>query len=230
MIGAHSFDWYAISRQEIINYMQLITHTIADCDTTEAVVYKLISSHLKCRYPIVFKKYRSGSPNPMHISGKYYPSQDSLNRRPIQIGLHFNKLATNLHIDSTTFIQIYKLIADTILHEILHMHQYRTRKFKSLTTHKKYVSGKLYGYRQHYYGQLDEIEAYSFNIACEMLDDSILAENCTSYQLYVNNFNQDLQHPALVLLNTKIKSYLPNALIGKPVHSSKNITTSPANS
>ena len=218
MIVAHSFDWYAISRQEIINYMQLITHKIVDCDISQDVVYKLICNHLKCEYPIAFKKYRSLLPNPIHVSGKYYPSQDRLNQRPIQIGLHFNKLVTNIQVDHPTFIQISKLIADTVLHEILHLYQYRTRKFKSLANRKKYVSGKLYGHRQHYYGQLDEIDAYSFNIACEMLDDSILAENCNSYQLYLTNFNQDLQHPALVLLNTKIKSYLPHALIGKPVN------------
>ena len=56
------------------------------------------------------------------------------------------------------------------MHELIHMRQYRRRKFKVLPDYASNADKTEQRDEQSYLGNSDEIDAYSYNIACELMD------------------------------------------------------------
>jgi hypothetical protein len=124
------------------------------------------------------------------------------------------------------------LFADTILHELMHMRQYRSRKFKQLPDYASTAEKDEQNQEQSYLGNPDEIDAYGFNIACELLDKfrgdeqqviEYLSEdqkglrrryNC--WRMYLKAFNHDHNHVIIKRVKKKVIRYIPNAKLGKP--------------
>jgi hypothetical protein len=85
---------------------------------------------------------------------------------------------------------------------------------------------------QSYLGCTDEIDAYSFNIACELLDkfknDNKLAINYISkrqrkgnlksntLRTYLKAFEYNYNHPIIKRLKKRVIRYMPHAEQGKP--------------
>jgi DNA-binding NtrC family response regulator len=123
-------------------------------------------------------------------------------------------------------------MADTVLHEIMHMRQYRRRKFKDLPDYASTAARAEKRQEQEYLGNSDEIDAYSFNIACELLDKfhgntkkavNYLNEhqkglrrrhNC--WRMYLKAFDYEHNHPIIQRVKKKVIRYMPHALNGKP--------------
>ena len=146
--------------------------------------------------------------------------------------LVYNPIDEVLKINKSRFWRICMGFADTMLHEIIHMRQYRRREFKQLPDYASNASRDSQREEQSYLGCSDEIDAYGFNIACELLDKNNtnlkavikhlnidqkgLRKKYDSWRMYLKAFNHDHNHIIIKRLKKKIIRYLPAAVIGKP--------------
>jgi hypothetical protein len=112
------------------------------------------------------------------------------------------------------------------------MRQYRRRKFKVLPDYASNADKTEIRMEQSYLGCSDEIDAYAFNIACELVEKfqgdknqiiNYLNENQkgkkrrhNSWRMYLKAFQYDHNHPIVQRVKKKVVSYLPQAYLGKP--------------
>lgn len=228
------FKWAAVSRSEIIRYLSELTPMIVDKKLEVATFYKIFSTHLKKCYPIFTKKTLrvKSLPNVVSIGGVYYPTYDATNKKSILIIFQFNSNDIFISTTASQFKIICKLIADSMLHELIHLMQYRKRKFKERSDRIRPISKNLVTKYQVYLGNRDEIEAYSFNIACELLDefthiDIVLLvltnENyyehvsSTTLQNYIKHFKHTNNDEILVFLKQRVINNLFTAQAGTPI-------------
>ena len=128
-------------------------------------------------------------------------------------------------IDNDTFNAIIRRIADTLSHEVIHMSQYRARDF--LEVEKiEYAPDEMEEDEENrfYLSSLDEINAYAYNIANELLDrhaypvvleklhkiKEISIEDSINLWAYVNAFSKDVNHPVIKRLIKKVYKNLGN--------------------
>ena len=111
------------------------------------------------------------------------------------------------------------------------MRQFRRREFKDLPDYPSTARRESKRKEQRYLGNSDEIDAYSFNIACELIDQYKNTNNIVkhlsvnqknkkvkhdSWFIYLKAFDHDHDHPVIKKVKKKVLHYLPNAEIGKP--------------
>ena len=125
------------------------------------------------------------------IKGEYYPYEDSQDETCLYIGLAFSKQCRKVSFKKYNWESISFHLADTITHEYLHRYYIRKRGFlhgkayRSSTQHTNRDSMK------DYLGCEDEILAYSFNVASEMVVYNRTMEQTKIYRLYRKHFKQD---------------------------------------
>jgi hypothetical protein len=121
--------------------------------------------------------------------------------------------------------------SDIVLHEIIHMRQYRRRNWKELPSYESTAEKSKKRREQEYLGSIDELDAYSFNIACELTDKFKTSKDIANYvakkhrkgqlksislRMYLKAFDYNTSHPIIRKLKKRIISYIPNAELGKP--------------
>ena len=112
------------------------------------------------------------------------------------------------------------------------MRQFRRRKFKDLPDYASRAEKDEQNQAQSYLGKSDEIDAYGFNIACELVskfkgDEQLITQylnedqskkrrksNC--WRDYLKAFDHDHNHIIIKRLKKKVIHYLPHARVGKP--------------
>lgn len=228
------FDWSLLDRKGLTKFVYSIYPEICEKRISIPKFHKILARHLKSRLPImVTRKTQIGEINDkLYIAGTYYSSLDKSKKRCIEIVCEYNADKT-ITLTKKEFKIIALHIADTILHEIVHMRQHRRRKFKILPDYFSTAESSTQRREQEYLGNTDEIDAYSFNIACYLMDrfkgDSkkaarYLNSNRTSkfnwgWTMYLNAFDKNHRHPIIRRLKQKVIRYFPNALEGKPYRS-----------
>jgi len=100
------------------------------------------------------------------IKGEYYPYEDSQDETCLYIGLAFSKKCRSVTFTNYDWESISFHLADTITHEYLHRYYIRKRGFAH---GKAYRSSTQRDSMKDYLGCEDEILAYAFNIASEMI-------------------------------------------------------------
>jgi len=198
------------------------------------VFHKMITNHIKKLAPVKCRKYKNVHENVnwVYIGGMYHGDLDKDRKKCIELIFEYSFLDPNLYISINKYKSICKLIADTLLHEIIHMKQYRSRRFKILANYRSNSSIDYIRREQEYLGCPDEMDAYSFNIACELKDHfegnvskikKFLNQTklerkkiSPSWNKYVRAFEKNYDHPIIQKLKKKIIKYLPMANIGKP--------------
>lgn len=225
------FDWSTLTRLEIYDNLQLLQKSIVNKRLTADAHYKILANHIRKIAPIrVVKKvnYNVGR-NSVIIGGQYNSEWDEENKKAITIFLYYCPFDRHIRMPIENFVFTCKNISDTILHEIIHMRQYRRRNFEYTTDYKSKEEQDHKRKEQSYLGCKDEIDAFGFNIACELYDrfgnrqksiEKYLEckhpkKHCL-YKYYLDTFNKDHSHPVIQQLKKKIKKYLPLAEIGKP--------------
>ena len=229
-----NFDWSSLDRNGLANYLWLIAPKIVNQSLSVDKFHSTISKHLKSYIPIrVSKNYDpKTNSNGILIGGCYYSSYDESYKNSIELMLVYNPIDEVLKINKSRFWRICMGFADTMLHEIIHMRQYRRREFKQLPDYASNASRDSQREEQSYLGCSDEIDAYGFNIACELLDKNNtnlkavikhlnidqkgLRKKYDSWRMYLKAFNHDHNHIIIKRLKKKIIRYLPAAVIGKP--------------
>ena len=126
-----------------------------------------------------------------HIQGTYNPGDDEDNKPCISISLMFSPRCRLVSINDYDWESMSFHIADTITHEYLHQYYCRQRGFEF---GRGYRTSKLMRYSdtmKDYLGCEDEILAYSFNIASEMVVYKRHMVLTKVYRMYRRYFRQD---------------------------------------
>lgn len=229
-----SFDWSILSREELAQYFWLAKENLAGQTISTFQFHRILSEHIKKILPIrVFRKvdFKAES-NCVYVGGTYYSVYDRQKRKCIEIELFYNPIEEKINMPSRRFRKMCYTMADTVLHEIIHMRQYRRRNFKDLPDYNSTAEKTQQRQEQSYLGCTDEIDAYGFNIACDLLHKfngntnkaiTYLNQNHrgknvkqNSWRMYLKAFDYDHNHPIIKRLKTKVIRYLPHAKIGKP--------------
>jgi hypothetical protein len=228
------FNWSMLDRETIASFMYSLSPELVGQQLTIAKFHSKITNHLKKLAPIRFKKssnFKVGS-NQVWVGGTYYSDWDEDKKKAIELLFVYPLFDDDICISKKRYKGMCYTVADTLLHELIHMRQYRRRKFKVIPDYASTANKTEVRMEQRYLGCSDEIDAYGFNIACELMDkfkgdvDKIvdyLSENqkgvrrrANSWRMYLRAFQHDHNHPIIQRLKKKVVRYLPQAAIGKP--------------
>lgn len=228
------FNWSTLDRETIASFMLSIAPEIAGQTLTISQFHNKVTNHLKKLVPVRFRKSSNVKvePNVVWVGGTYYSDWDEEKRKAIEIMFVYPLFEEQLCMTKKRYRGMCYTIADTLLHELIHMRQYRRRNFKVIPDYASTANKTEVQLEQSYLGCSDEIDAYGFNIACELnekfkgdIDQIIdyLSENQkgkrrrhTCWRMYLKAFQHDHNHPIIQRLKKKIVRYLPQAAIGKP--------------
>jgi hypothetical protein len=228
------FDWSLLDRDSLARVVLALAPEIVDTRLTIDQFHNKIVNRLRKTLPIKFKKTFNCKveTNVVWVGGCYYSDKDQDKQKCIELVLEYSIFDDYIKIGRKRFKSTCYSIADTLLHEIIHMRQFRRRKFKVLPDYESTASKTSVRLEQEYLGCSDEIDAYAFNIACELMDKfgankkaivDYLNENQqgirrrhNSWRMYLKAFQHDHNHPIVKKLKSKVMRYLPQAQIGKP--------------
>jgi hypothetical protein len=151
----------------------------------------------------------------INFSAEYDVEKDSMDRPCITVFMVYNPLDDILIFDEELFENMSKRLCDSIAHEQIHQRQYRNRFWEDpydvdIDNPIEYLSNK------------DEIDAYSYNIANELLDyadiqkvltllqepSKIRIEHSVNLYAYLMIF-ENANHPVIKRLIKKIVKVLP---------------------
>ena len=228
------FDWSILDRKSLVSMFWQIYPEVIDRVLTANQLQQIFSKHIKLHLPVrVTKKFDpSVELGWIYIGGCYYSDWDRSRQKCIEVSFVYNPIDEYLIVDKKRFTRMCFTFADVILHEIIHMRQYRRRKFKIIPDYESNADMDELRQEQSYYGCTDEIDAYSFNIACELLDkfkgnvDLATAYvgkthrrgHLKSHNLrgYLKAFEYNHNHPIIKRLKKRVIRYMPHAEQGKP--------------
>jgi len=229
-----TFNWSTLNRDTLINLFYSVYPEVTERKISLLTFHKIMSRCIKQILPVkVIRRWdKDASPDIIYIGGAYYPYLDKINKKSIEIVISYAPNTTALHLSRKGFHRICILITDTIFHEIIHMRQHRRRKFKLIdTAFNSTAEQSSLRQEQEYLGCGDEIDAWSFNIACDLskkfknnkkkiihyLNNTRLDNrNWSPWKSYLKAFEKDYNHIVIRKLKNRVINYLPNAKIGKP--------------
>jgi hypothetical protein len=156
--------------------------------------------------------------NDIDLNGYYDGGLDEAGDTPIEIYLITNPMQDIVLLDSDQFDIIARRIADTLSHEVIHMKQYRARDFLEVETLEYNEFEDEEEENRWYLSSPDEINAYAYNIANELMDRNsysqvieklnkvkeISIDDSVNLWAYVQAFSKDVNHPVLKKLIKKV--------------------------
>jgi hypothetical protein len=236
MANAISYDWSLLDRDLIAGMISIAAPGVVNKTLSPASFTSIVRSFLRFfQLPIHLRTtYSAKMPETeVWVGGLYNCIKDASSEICITIQLQFFEGSKKVNLTTKLFRRICYSIADTILHEIIHLRQYRRRQFKDIPGYESTANSNRQWQAQTYLGHYDEIDAYSFNIACQLKDKfkgdknkivNYLNSNLnnrvtkkTSFKMYLDAFDHNHNHPVIKKVKKKVINYLPNAmLIGKP--------------
>jgi len=230
------FEWSSLDRNTIIETVMELAPKICDIKSDPNFLHLTIKRHLRKIAPITITQCWEPSikNNLIAVGGTYFSDRDEDFKTCIDLTLYYNPNAKTIKLSKRRLKRMALVTADTLLHEIIHMRQYRRRDFKSLPNYSSTAARSKTREQQEYLGCTDEIDAYGFNIACELLDkfkgdyqkainfldeDQTGRMNSSCYLMYLKAFHHDHDHEIIKRLKKKVIRYLPRAEVGKPFKS-----------
>lgn len=231
-----TFDWSTLDRNLLVSYTLSLSKILLRKKISVTDFHKLISKTLKSKLPIKIQKLYSKkiSENDFYIGGFYEYDRDQQGLKSINLIFHFNNRNDLLKFNKYNIVDVAFSIADTILHEIIHMRQYRRRNFRFLSDYNSRSTNFFKRKNQAYLGNTDEIDAYAFNISCYLLDrfeknqkqiikylNKLKNTDNNQWSMYLETFDHNHNHTIIQRLKKRIIKYIPHALEGKP-YNNKN--------
>ena len=205
-------------------------------------LHQRLGSHIKSCLPVSIKKWQydvkqdRGFP---YMGGSYDSVQDKNgSKRFVEIVLSYHPHDHEVKITEYRWKRLCSLFADTILHEMVHMRQYRSRNFKDIPGYKSTAELRKQRVDQEYYGHRDEMGAFSFNIACEMIDkfgnnprtisnymDTVSPRvKKGTWPRFLKTFDYDHDHIKVRQMKQKVLKQLEYAAIGRPFKTNTHLT------
>ena len=227
------FNWSLLDRPSLYSMLYGLKPSIVGKRLAVKQIQKLLSTHIKQHMPIkvVMDKDPKHEAGLIYVGGTYYADSDTDGHRQVEIVFSYNTDSATIKMSDARWVRLCNLFADTILHEIIHMRQYRTRGFKQIPGYESTAYYARDRREQEYYGHKDEMGAFAFNIACELYDrfgadfgsakkylDTNLSKRAkkTCWHKYLKAFDWNHNHPVIRSMKKKIIRNLPYAEIGKP--------------
>ena len=229
-----NFDWSVLNRNSIIMLISTLAPEIVKQPLTVEQFHKKITTLLKKHLPVRVRKEFSPKVDQgfVYVGGCYHSAYDADYKKCIEVLFQYRADEKIINLTSKRFAGMCTTIADTLLHEIIHMRQFRRRNFKQLPDYASNAEKSELREEQEYLGCSDEIDAYGFNIACELMNKfgknniqvvNYLNENQkskkrrpNSWRMYLKAFEHDHNHPIIQRVKKKVVRYLPAAEVGKP--------------
>jgi len=233
MARSAKFNWSKVTRSGLIDMMKSCGDQIVGQRLPVSTIQKILASHIKSYLPVkVTKDLDLKTQNGyIFIGGFYHTISDKINHQSIQVVLSYNPLDPTLTVTRNRFNRLCVRFADVVLHEMIHMRQARARNFQSIPGFSSYAENNKQRKEQNYLGDPDEIDAYAFNIACELYDRfndyNIIAQHLNldqtdkrlkkdTYNWYLKTFDHRHSHPVIKKLKKRVMHYVPYAELGKP--------------
>ena len=233
------YDWSILDRELLVAIIGLAGYAVVNQMLTPTEFTAKIRQHLrffKIPVNVTSSYHKQTSKSEIWVGGLYDSVRDQNSLRSITLRLQYNPTDKYVKIKKSHFKRFCLSVADTILHEIIHMRQYRRRNYKDIPGYESVAESCKQQIEQTYLGHNDEIDAYSFNIAC-MLDGKFQSSSDKiinylnkdlkdrrlkkdSYFLYLKTFDYNHDHTVIKKLKKKIMYYLPYAKLGKPYKTS----------
>ena len=229
-----NFDWAELTRNGIISIVQQ-SLSVSPNPIPVPEFHSRIVTLLKKHIPIRFKK--KFVPNALKIgqvaiSGYYYLDYDQIGNKPIELIFFYHSRDDHIKLNRKRIDNIGVLAADTILHEIIHMSQFRKKNFLVCPEYRSCARRVKNRAAQEYLGKFDEIDAYAFNIVDELADrfgpdqSKIVAyinsdqryrrQRNNSWLMYIRAFEHDHSHPVIRRLKKRVVKYLDRIHTGRP--------------
>lgn len=157
--------------------------------------------------------------NDIELNGYYDGGLDEVGDTAIEVYLITNPMQDVMIIDDEQFNIIARKIADTLSHEVIHMSQFRARDFLEVERIEyTELEDDDEEDERGYLSSPDEINAYAYNIANELLEKNdlpaimkklnrlkdISIEDSLNLWAYVNAFEKNTDHPVLRRLIKKV--------------------------
>ncbi len=238
MVKSKNYDWSALDRQLLVGFQNFAKCHIVEISHTPSSfvsIFRKLFRYFEVPINVRLKKDPTNKINDICVGGTYYAYDDKDGRRSINLEFFFNPDCKIVKVTLKRFKEIINLVADTILHEMIHMRQWRRRNYKAIPGYESSAAFASKRKEQNYLGHPDEIDAYAFNIAIYLntklkrerdivnylnrdTSDKRLAMN--SYIWYLRTFDNNHNHKVIKRLKKKIIYYLPNAKLGKPYKTS----------
>ncbi len=234
MANRFDFDWSSVNRDGLAGFLWSLSPKIVNQRLTIKQFHNILYRSLKKHMPIRMTRNvdKKTLPNMVMVGGCYYSAWDQNEKVCIEVSMFYNPLDETLKMNTRRFWRMCYGIADTILHEVIHMRQFRRRDFKELPDYPSTARRTSQREEQEYLGCSDEIDAYGFNVACDLLDrfgsntkkainyldldQRSVRKPHDSLSMYLKAFNHDHNHIIIKRLKKKVIRYLPLAEIGKP--------------
>jgi hypothetical protein len=140
------------------------------------------------------------------IKGEYRPYDDSQDDVCIYITLVFNPRCRKITFTDYNWESISFYLADTVTHEYLHQYYCRQRGYKHGRGYRSISNNSYLETMKDYLGCEDEILAYSFNVASEMIVYNRELEKTKIYRWYKKHFKQDSK--VLLQLKKQTRKYI----------------------
>lgn len=206
-----------------MNYFQLLKQfydlydDMCNREVSKTVIMKKIKSAVPFKECIIFSvETMSLPPGKFNVSGLYDPDQDEQGKPPITIEIAFPKKHKfkfdEFHLRREHWAELCIDLASTLGHEFIHLNQFRKRNFEWTRVFKSRNANLKIREMQEYYGDKDELEAYAFMAAVELILDKIFENNqvigpesTSVYKMYTVAF--DCHDPVVKKLTKLINSY-----------------------
>jgi len=229
-----NFNWVELTRNGIIGIVQQSLIEVSNpilVPEFHGRVVSLLKKHIPIR---VKKKF---VPNALKIgqvaiSGYYYLDYDQAGNKPIELIFFYHSRDDHIKLNRKRISNIGVLVADTILHEIIHMSQFRKKNFLFCPEYRSCARRAKTRTAQEYLGKFDEIDAYAFNIVDELADrfgpdrSKIVAyinsdqrycrQRNNSWLMYIRAFEHNHNHPVIRRLKKRVVKYLDRIHTGRP--------------
>ena len=153
----------------------------------------------------------------LNINAFYDPEKDELEKPSIELVLVTNPNDKHLILDEELWNLFVNRLADSLAHELIHMRQARARSF-IFVEHRAY-RGMEVDENLTYLSDLDEIDAYAFNIATELREHldplsklknpaAVSVNDSINLWAYMQAFSKDMKTPPIKRLLKKVYKHL----------------------
>lgn len=242
MYERKDFNWSALNRHILYAMLYKAGKQIIGKKLLVEDLHSILTKHVKQHLPVKIKLDRDFKTQHefVYIGGVYHSDYDKKGyKRYVEIIFSYNFFQQHLNLSQHKWRKMCRTFADVVLHEIVHMRQFRSRNFKLIPIYSSNAEKAKERKQQQYLGDRDEMGAYSFNIACELLDRFGTNFNAAKKYLDSNNykrhkhsdwfrymtaFEHKHNHNIIRRMKKKVINQLPNALLGKPFKTNDYLT------
>ena len=209
------------TRKEVLDILEDIKPRIVNQFLSVDELVQDLGVFIGERFNIDVKHAEAGQvdQNDIELNGYYDGGLDEVGDTAIEVYLITNPMQDVMIVDREQFDIIARKIADTLSHEVIHMSQFRARDFLEVERIEYTdIEEDDEEDERWYLSSPDEINAYAYNIANELLEKNdlpvvlqklnrlkdISIEDSLNLWSYVNAFEKNTNHPVLKRLIKKV--------------------------